>query len=141
MKTGFRLLTVFATVASLSAGASLALAQQAPPQQEAPQQGTPDRQPAPQKPPAPSEQPAPRESTVQSISGELLSVDTEKKTLTVKPTTGAEMIFTYNDDTEISGSQENAAGLATSKGSKVTVEFKEDGGDKIATSIDVESKS
>ena len=137
------MLTVFATVASLSAGASLALAQQAPPQQEAPpQQGTPERQPAPQRPPAPSAQPAPQqEPAVQSISGELLSVDTAKKTLTVKATDGAEMIFTYNDDTKVSGSQENAAGLATSSGSKVSVKFKEDGGDKIATSIVVESKS
>jgi glucose/arabinose dehydrogenase len=136
------MLTVLATVASLSAGASLAVAgqQQAPPQQEAPQQGAPDRQPAPQQPPAPT-QPAPEEPALQSISGELSSVDTEKKTLTVKVADGAEMIFTYNDETKVSGSQESVAGLATSSGSTVSVEFTQEGDEKIATSIDVGSKA
>jgi hypothetical protein len=141
MKTGFRHLITLATVFSLSAGAGIALAQ-APPAQGTPQQGVPEQQPPTNQRPAPPAAPAePQEPAAKSMSGELTNVDTEKKALTVKGSDGVETIFQYNDDTKVSGSAENVAGLATSSGSKVTVEYKQDGNDRLATAIEVEAKS
>jgi hypothetical protein len=136
-------------VLSLSAGTAAALADQAPPAQGTPEQGVPQPQPpthqqppAPSDPPPPSDPPAaPAEPTVLSMSGELTAVDTEKKTLTVKGSDGTETIFIYNDDTKVSGSQENVAGLATASGATVMVEYTKTGDDLIATSIKVEAKS
>ena len=68
--------------------------------------------------------------------GELLKVDPTAKTLTVK-TAAADMEFHYNDQTKITGSQRGAAGLATMTGSQVTVQYKKDGADNMATSIEV----
>ena len=60
------------------------------------------------------------------VEGDLVSVDASAKRITVKPATGADLIFTYTDTTEISGAQKDAAGLATMKDARVTVHFTED---------------
>jgi hypothetical protein len=60
----------------------------------------------------------------QPIQGDLVKVDTEAKTLTVKVADGAEVQFAYNDKTEISGAK-GAAGLAMMKDTRVTVHFSE----------------
>jgi hypothetical protein len=75
----------------------------------------------------------------QTLAGDLIAVDTDKKMVTVKPATGAEIEFQYNDKTEITGAK-GAAGLATMKESKVTVHFTEDAKSKakLATRIVVE---
>ena len=76
------------------------------------------------------------------IEGELVSVDATGKKLTIKPLTGADLVFTYNDKTEISGEKKDAAGLATVKEGRVTVHFTEDAQTKAktATKIIVEPK-
>ena len=81
-------------------------------------------------------QPPPQAQTLQ---GDLIAVDTDKKMVTVKPATGAEVQFEYNDKTEIAGAK-GAAGLATVKEGKVTVHFNEDAKTKakLATRIVVE---
>jgi hypothetical protein len=56
--------------------------------------------------------------------------------ITVKTATD-EMKFKYDDSTKVTGSQKAVAGLATAKGSQVTVQYKKDGANNIATSIDV----
>jgi hypothetical protein len=75
----------------------------------------------------------------QTLQGELTDVDTDKKKVTVKPATGADVDFLYTDKTEISGAK-GAAGLATMKEPRVTVHFTEDAKtkEKIATRIVVE---
>jgi hypothetical protein len=74
-----------------------------------------------------------------SVKGELTKVDTTAKTLSVKASDGAEMQFSYNDQTEVSGAQEGVAGLATKTGSQVTVHYTEKDGAKTATKIEVSS--
>ena len=101
---------------------------------------TPSPTPQPQvQPPAATGQAQPLRSPVE---GELVSVDTEGKKITIKPLTGADLSFTYTDKTEISGAQKDAAGLATMKEGRVTVHFSEDAQTKVrtATRIIVEPK-
>jgi Cu/Ag efflux protein CusF len=76
------------------------------------------------------------------VEGELVSVDTATKKITIKPLTGADLVFTYNDKTAISGAQKDAAGLATMKEGRVTVHFSEDADTKAktATRVIVEPK-
>jgi hypothetical protein len=101
---------------------------------------TPSTTPQPQaQPPAATGQAQPLRSPVE---GELVSVDTVGMKITIKPLTGADLTFTYNDKTEISGAQKDAAGLATMKEGRVTVHFSEDAQTKArtATRIIVEPK-
>jgi Cu/Ag efflux protein CusF len=72
----------------------------------------------------------------QSASGELADVDAKAATITVKTAT-EDMKFRYDDQTKVSGAQKGVAGLATMKGSQVTVNYKKEGANNIATSIDV----
>jgi hypothetical protein len=85
------------------------------------------------------QQPPQAPPQAQTLQGDLISVDTDKMIVTVKPATGAEVQFQYNSKTEISGAKE-AAGLATMKDRRVTVHFTEDAKTKakLATRIVVE---
>lgn len=71
-----------------------------------------------------------------TASGELTDVDAKAATITVKTAT-EEMKFRYDDQTKVTGAQKGVAGLATMKGSQVTVQYKKEGSNNIATSIDV----
>jgi hypothetical protein len=131
-----RVLT-FAAAVALSAGLAQVAAAQNPP-----------------SPPPPTEQPSAPPTTdavapapmsadashAQKLTGELLSVDPTTKTLTVKSADGRESKFSYTDSTEITGVKEQAAGLATAAGSKVTVEYTGSGDSMIATKIKVQPK-
>ena len=75
-----------------------------------------------------------------TASGELTDVDAKGSMITVKTATD-EMKFKYDDSTKVTGSQKATAGLATAKGSQVTVQYKKDGANNIATSIDVKGAS
>ena len=90
--------------------------------------------PAPQAPAAqaPAQKP-------ESAKGELRSVDTAKKTLTVAAEGGPPQVFTYTDTTKVTGAKD-AEGLATMSGRQVTVQFTMKGGDRIATAIEVAAK-
>jgi Cu/Ag efflux protein CusF len=91
---------------------------------------SPAPQPQAQAPAAPAQAAQPLRSPVE---GELVSVDTATKKVTIKPLTGPDLSFTYNDKTEISGAQKDAAGLATMKEGRVTVHFTEDAQTKART--------
>lgn len=108
-------LASFALAASLLAGASsTALAQQA----------------APGK--------AEDQAKAQTVSGELMKVDSEKKTIAVKLADGAEWTFNYTATTEISGDKKGEQGLATSEGSKVVVHYTSADGKKTATKVEIQ---
>ena len=94
------------------------------------------------QPPAPTGQDRAAQPLRSPVEGDLVSVDTVAKTITIKPLTGADLTFTYTDKTEISGAHKNAAGLATMKEGRVTVHFTEDGQTKAktATRVSVEPK-
>lgn len=70
--------------------------------------------------------------------GQLVSVDTEDKTFTIRDMAGKSTEFKYNDETKVTGSQRGIAGLATMSGEQVTVQYHEQGTDKIASSIAVQ---
>lgn len=91
---------------------------------------SPAPQPQAQAPAAPAQAAQPLRSPVE---GELVSVDATAKKVTIKPLTGADLSFTYNDKTEITGAQKDAAGLATMKEGRVTVHFTEDAQTKVRT--------
>jgi hypothetical protein len=75
-----------------------------------------------------------------AITGELVRVSLEQKTFAVKSAGGAEMMFGFNDQTIVSGGENSVAGLATSSGAQVTVSYKNEGGTKMASKIEVQPK-
>ena len=132
-----RKVLTFVTALAMSAGLAQLAAAQNPPSPP-----PPTEQPA--TPPAPdTSAQAPAAATAdhaQKLSGELLSVDPTTKMLTIKSDDGRESKFSYNDQTVISGVKEQAAGLATAAGSKVTVEYTGSGDSMVATKIKVTQK-
>jgi hypothetical protein len=58
------------------------------------------------------------------VVGELIRVDPDAKTLSIKTAAGAEMQFRYNDQTAVTGSEKTVAGLATMRGSQLTVIYR-----------------
>ena len=95
---------------------------------------TPTPAPQAQAPaPAPAAAAAASQMLKSPVEGDLVSVDATAKKITIKPLTGADLSFTYNDKTEISGAQKDAAGLATLKEGRVTVHFTEDAQTKART--------
>ena len=76
----------------------------------------------------------------ESAKGELQSVDTAKKTLTVAGEGGAPaQVFQYTDSTKVTGAK-GIEGLGTMSGRQVTVQFTTKGADRIATSVEVAAK-
>lgn len=76
-----------------------------------------------------------------TFTGELLELDTADKQITVKNSQGAEMEFEYNEQTQITGADQNVAGLFSEGGMKLTVTYREEEGfmgGNIATRIQVE---
>jgi len=89
------------------------------------------------KPAAPGAGPAPGAAqAAASASGELTDVDDKGSTITVKTAT-EDMKFKYDAQTKVTGAQKGVAGLSTSKGSQVTVQYHKEGANNIATMIDV----
>jgi len=131
-----RVLT-FVTAVAMSAGLAQLAAAQNPPSPP-----PPTEQPAtPPTPDTSAQSPSATSSDhAQKMSGELLSVDPTTKMLTIKSSDGRESKFSYNDQTVISGVKEQAAGLATAAGSKVTVEYTGSGDSMVATKIKVTPK-
>ena len=89
----------------------------------------------PQQPP--SEQ---RAKSPDPVTGEIVSINTETKTLIVKTTPDSEMKFTFSEETEIVGADKGTEGLATKTGSIVTVTYDVHGTANIALKIEVKPK-
>jgi hypothetical protein len=81
-----------------------------------------------------------RAKTPEPVSGELVSVAADTKTLVVKTAADKEMTFIYTEQTEITGADKGAAGLATAKGSMVTVHYTMRGTSNVAAKIEVKPK-
>ena len=91
--------------------------------------------------PAPPSAPDQAKAPVTSVQGDLLTVDPDAKTVTIQPAQGSDQVFKYTDATKVVGGDKGVAGLATMKGSRVTVTFKTEGKDRIATQIEVHPKA
>jgi hypothetical protein len=135
--------TLKRTFVALSAVALLSIPMMAAAQDPPSAPRTPTPQAEPQAPPAAPQTPAmaqERPSAAKSLTakGELVSVDDATKMITIKDETGAELKFAYNDKTDVAGAKDGVAGLATKSGTKVTVKYTDEGGQKLATKIDVQ---
>ena len=97
-----------------------------------------DPAPPQDKAPAAPQEKAKDPAAAKSIAGELVKVDTEKKTLSVKMSDGAEWAFDYTSQTEITGANKGEQGLATAEGSKVVVTYTTSDDKKIATKVEVQ---
>ena len=70
--------------------------------------------------------------------GEVMKVDADAKTISIKTEQGSEMRFSYTDATKVTGADGTVAGLATTAGTKVVVEYTTQGRTLVATAIQVE---
>lgn len=126
--------------------ASVAAAQDKPQQPSTPAQDQPATTPTdqaatpPAAPAAADQYKASDKMSSKKLEGELLSVDDATKTLSIRTKDGSEVKVAYNEQTQISGATDQAAGLATAAGSKVKVEFSGEGEARTATKITVEAK-
>jgi hypothetical protein len=73
--------------------------------------------------------------------GELLKVDISARTIVVRTEQGAQMLFSYTDDTKVTGAENGVVGLAAMAGTYLTVQFLRKSEMNIATHIDVHKKS
>jgi hypothetical protein len=89
--------------------------------------------------PAPPQGTQERAKTPEPVTGELVSLTADNKTLVVK-INDREMKFTYTDSTEILGADKGASGLATQSGATVTVHYDVHGTANVATKIEVKPK-
>lgn len=74
------------------------------------------------------------------VVGELVSVNSDTKTIRVRRADNSEMEFSYTDATEIIGADKGLQGLATPNGSEVTVHYSKHGNANVATKIEVTAK-
>jgi len=108
----------------------------AAPLQQAP--GGPERGgPGAQGPPA-----APGGGAAQNktATGELAKVDAAAKEITIKGPDNKDMVFTYNDATQMSGVDGGAQGLTGKAGATLRVTYQERDGANLASKIEVQEK-
>jgi hypothetical protein len=75
------------------------------------------------------------------VTGELMRVNPDAKTLMIKTANGVEVQFRYTDQTSVTGAEKSVAGLATMSGAQLTVSYKIEGTSNVATRIEVREKS
>jgi len=92
---------------------------------------------------ASAQQPAPpatqheRAKDPDPVTGEIVAVDTNTKTLIVKSGGENDIKFSYSEETEIVGSDKGAEGLAAKAGTNVTVTYTVHGTANVAVKIEV----
>ena len=73
----------------------------------------------------------------QTATGQLAKVDTNAKEITIK-SGDKEMVFTYNDATQITGVDDGAQGLTGKAGTTVKVTYQSKGGGNLASKIEIQ---
>jgi hypothetical protein len=127
--------TTTALVFTSLLGVSASFAQQPPSPNPAPAPGTRAEQPMPERPATT------QDAKANTITGELVRVDSATKMLVVKTALGAEEKVLYNDATKVTGAKDGVAGLANADKTNVTIKFTGTGADRLATEITVDKKS
>jgi len=95
---------------------------------------------------ASAQQPAPpatqqeRAKDPDPVTGEIVSVDTNTKTIVVKSGGDNDIKFSYSEETEIVGADKGIEGLATKAGANVTVTYTVHGTANVAVKIEVKPK-
>ena len=72
--------------------------------------------------------------------GQLTKVDAAAKSISVKGTTGPEMLFNYDDKTEVIGPVSDVQGLTGTPGTALKVTYRQEKGSNWATRIEVVQK-
>lgn len=88
----------------------------------------------------PSEQGRAQQAQVEVVEGELLEVDPDTRTISVRAPGGGELQFTYTNETVITGADEQTQGIATIEGAHVRVYFTRSDEAYTATRVVVESE-
>ena len=92
-------------------------------------------------PPAPGGQEKAAPAAEKTFQGQLTKVDANAKSISVKGAGDAEMVFQYNDRTQVVGPQKDIQGLATQTGTQLRVTYRETGPDaRMATKIEIAEK-
>jgi uncharacterized protein involved in copper resistance len=93
----------------------------------------------PQNPPAVQNPPAqpPPAAADKSFQGQLSKVDANTKEITVKGADNKEMIFTYNDKTQMTGIDNAPQGLSGKMGSTLKISYQENRGANLATRVEL----
>lgn len=98
----------------------------------------PGQTPAPGRGGPGAQPPAGGQATQERMAtGQLAKVDASAKEITIKGSDNKEMVFTYNDATQITG-VDGPQGLAGKTGSTLRVTYRASGGDNLATRIEVQ---
>ena len=71
------------------------------------------------------------------VEGQLTKVDTTAKSISVKGSTGPEMMFKYDDKTQVVGPTKDVQGLAGNTGTPLRVTYRQDNGSNWATRIEI----
>src|SRR5215510_2095915 len=72
--------------------------------------------------------------------GQLTKVDAAAKSISVKGSTGPEMQFMYDDQTQVIGPEKDIQGLAGKSGTPLKVSYRQEKGVNIATRIEIVEK-
>lgn len=88
----------------------------------------------------PNDQDRGQQAQVEVVEGELLEVDPDTRTISVRAPGGGELEFTYTNETVITGADEQTQGIATIEGAHVRVYFTRSDEAYTATRVVVESK-
>lgn len=70
--------------------------------------------------------------------GQLVRIDTTAKVLVLRLPDGAQMRFSFNDNTTVTGADEGTAGLGTLSGTNVTVTYARIDQENVALQIEVQ---
>jgi len=73
--------------------------------------------------------------------GQLTKVDAAAKSISVKGTTGPEMQFIYDEDTQVIGPAQDIQGLAGKDGTPLKVSYRQEKGINVATRIEILEKA
>jgi len=94
--------------------------------------------------PAPAERQAPAQAdkatAEKTFSGQLSKVDTSAKLIAVKGPDQKDMMFNYNDDTQVISPDKTVQGLSGKTGAQLRISYREERGSNVATKIELVEK-
>ena len=90
-----------------------------------------------QNAPPPAQQNPPQAPAEKSYTGTLSKVDLTAKEITVKGSDEKEMVFTFNDRTQMTGVDNSPQGLTGKTGANLKITYQEGRGANLATKIEV----
>jgi hypothetical protein len=78
--------------------------------------------------------------TEKTFTGQLSKVDTAAKLIAVKGPDQKDMIFNYNDDTQVVSPDKTVQGLSGKTGAQLRISYREERGSNMATKIELIEK-